>query len=93
VYVEACCELFRRALEEKKDGQFSIAARKLLEGVEITSFDGPTPEFFVEKSRQTKFKCAVCGNHNDILGRYGYFPNRLPVRRHESGAETQGTNP
>jgi hypothetical protein len=72
VYVEACCELFRRALEEKKEGQFSIADRKLLEGVEITSLDGSPPEFFVEKSRQTKFSCAACGNHNDILGRYGY---------------------
>lgn len=34
VYVEACCAIFRRVLDEKKDGQFSIAARKLLEGVE-----------------------------------------------------------
>lgn len=72
VYVEACCAIFRRVLDEKKDGQFSIAARKLLEGVEVTSFDGLPPEFFVEKSRQTKFSCAACGNHNDILGRYGY---------------------
>lgn len=72
VYVEACCTLFQRALDEKREGRFTIPARKLLEGIEITVVEGDRPEFFAEKGRQTKFSCTACGNRNDILGRYGY---------------------
>jgi hypothetical protein len=72
VYVEACCALCRRALDEKREGRFTIPARNMLEGIEITVVDGDKPEFFVEKGRQTKFSCTKCGNRNDILGRFGY---------------------
>jgi hypothetical protein len=71
-YVEACCLLFRTVLQKKEDGRFTIKARKLLEGIELIEGDGPPPEFFVEKAKQTKFNCAACGNCNDILGRFGY---------------------
>src|SRR5258708_3945005 len=70
-YVEACCALFRSVLEKKADGRFTIKARKLLEGLAVSG-DGPPPDFFVEKAKQTKFNCAACGTHNDILGRFGY---------------------
>lgn len=63
--------MFWSVLEKKQDDRFTTKARKLLEGIEINEDDGPAPEFFVEKARQTKFDCA-CGNHNDILGRFGY---------------------
>jgi hypothetical protein len=71
-YVEACCLLFRTVLDKKEDGRFTIMARSLLQGIELIDGDEPPPEFFVEKTKQTKFNCAACGNRNDILGRYGY---------------------
>jgi len=71
-YVEACCLMFRTALAKKEDGCFKRSARKLLEGIELVDGDGPLPDFFVEKAKQTKFTCVPCGNRNDILGRFGY---------------------
>lgn len=71
IYVEACCHFFEHALGQKKDGRYSIKARKLLEGVVIDGAN-PIPDYFVEKAKQTKFACIACGNKNDVLGRYAY---------------------
>ena len=43
--------LFRKVLEEKKDGHFKIKARQLLEGITLEKGDGPAPDFFVEKGQ------------------------------------------
>lgn len=71
-YVREACSFYMEVLEQNKDGFYKVSTRTLLElGIE-RGMPTARPEFFVERSKQTKFTCTSCGNLDDILGRYGF---------------------
>lgn len=73
-YVESCCLFYQHALSHGGQGLFTIKARDLVAQA-MASEDGAEsapPDFFVEKSRQTRFTCEACGSVMDILGRFAY---------------------
>ena len=71
-YVRAACGFFTGVLEQDKAGHWEIRARELLDRGIAEGMPATPPEFFVEKSKQTKFTCESCGNLNDILGRFAF---------------------
>jgi hypothetical protein len=69
-FVEAVCELTQQALYAEKDGEHMIDMDDVADKVQKT---GERPAFYyTETSQQNQFACTACGEHNDILGRYGY---------------------
>jgi hypothetical protein len=69
-FVEAMCALTEEAIQSDKDDDFVIDMDKVADDVQRT---GERPNFYyTETSQQNHFKCAACGEANDILGTYGY---------------------
>lgn len=71
-YVRATCGFYLSVLEHGQDGLYKIKTRDLLRQGIAQGMPASPPDFFVEKSKQTKFSCVPCGSLNDILGRFAY---------------------
>jgi hypothetical protein len=68
-YVIHYCEVLAGALDGN-DGDVNIDMDAV---ADAAGKEGEKPSFYVsEQSQQRKFKCAACGEYNDILGRFGY---------------------
>ncbi len=69
-FVEKCCEQVAEAFEAKEDGEYVINMDAIAETIQKGA---ERPEFYyVEESQQSRFNCMLCGQFNDILGKYGY---------------------
>jgi len=69
-YLQACCNLIGDAMEAGEAGEFVIDMDKV---ADATGKECEKPDFYyAEESQQNNYKCAACGDINDILGRYGY---------------------
>lgn len=72
-YVASCCRLVDEALQSPNDGEHLIDMDQVSDAV---GTDGNKPQFYyADESQQNKYDCSACGEHNDILGRYGYCSN------------------
>jgi len=70
LYVRHYCATLVEGLIEVDNGDVVIDMDAV---ADATGQEGPKPAFYVaEENQQCKFKCEACGEHNDILGRYGY---------------------
>jgi len=69
-YIKSCCELIEQAMRDDKDGEHVINMDEVADAI---FKDGPKPKFYyTEETQQNQYKCSVCADINDILGRYGY---------------------
>jgi hypothetical protein len=69
-FVEAVCELTKKAVNADTDGEHTIDMDQVADEVAKT---GERPSFYyTEKTQQNHYTCAACGEADDILGRYGY---------------------
>lgn len=69
-FVEKCCQQVVEALEAEDDGEHVIDMDAIAEEVQNGA---ERPEFYyAEESQQSRFSCVLCGQFNDILGKYGY---------------------
>jgi len=69
-YVQQYCDVLSDAMDSGQDSKVVIDMDTV---ADAAGKDGEKPPFYVsEESQQNKFKCAYCGECNDILGRFGY---------------------
>ena len=69
-FVGKCCQQVVEALEAEDDGEYVIdmdaIADEIQKGAQRPTF------YYAEESQQSRFSCTLCGQFNDILGKYGY---------------------
>jgi len=70
LYVSHYCTTLADGLAEVENGDVTIDMDAV---ADATDQEGAKPAFYVaEENQQCKFECEACGEHNDILGRFGY---------------------
>jgi hypothetical protein len=69
-YVQLYCEALSNALHNGADGDHVIDMDAV---ADAAGKDVEKPKFYyAEESQQKQFNCAVCGEFNDVLGRFAY---------------------
>lgn len=70
-FVKHYCDVLMNALEQIENGDVIIDMDEVADAAGKDAADKPA-FYIAEESQQHKFKCRVCDEFNDILGRFGY---------------------
>src|SRR5262249_52561281 len=69
-YIKQYCDHMTEAIHSEHDGDYMIDMDAVADAV---GKDGEKPPFYyAEQTQQNRYSCEVCGEFNDILGRFGY---------------------